>query len=139
VTAESGAAVVPIVEFRGRVECRLAAAPLGLRLSGRTAGRGGEMTHVDFRGPPPVEWPASLYDVKVEPGAPGTYRVVGAAQVLVVHAAGVHVHREIEAAFRAVVPQREAPLSKRLFWRIVLALAASDRGRQLLLALRGRG
>jgi len=126
-----------VAEFRGRVDCRIDAAPLGLSLSGRTAGDDG-VVHVAFRGPPPAEWPAALHDVRVERAAPGTFRVASAAQVLLVQAAGVHVHREIEAAFRAAVPQRQAPLSRRLFWRVVLALAASGAGRRLLLALRGR-
>jgi hypothetical protein len=128
-----------IVEFRGRVEARLdAAGPLGLWLSGRTADHGGELAQVAFRGPAPEGLPATFYDVRVERAGPSAFRIAGLAQSWLVPAAGVHVHREVAAAFRQAVPQREAPLRKRIFWRIVLSLAASDAGRTLLLALRGR-
>jgi hypothetical protein len=43
-------------------------------------------------------------------------------------------HRDVRAEVFAVVPQRRAPLSKRVFWRLVLVLA---RHPALLRLLRG--
>jgi len=46
-------------------------------------------------------------------------------------------HRDVRAEVFAVVPQRRAPLGKRLFWRIVLWLAKTGTGLRLLRRLRG--
>ena len=46
-------------------------------------------------------------------------------------------HRDVRAQVLAVVPQRRAPLSKRLFWRVVLFLAKYPAGLRLLRRLRG--
>jgi hypothetical protein len=46
-------------------------------------------------------------------------------------------HRDVRAAVFAVVPQRRAPLTKRLFWRFVLFLARFPAGLALLKNLRG--
>ena len=46
-------------------------------------------------------------------------------------------HRDVRAAVFAVVPQRRAPLAKRLFWRCVLFLARFPAGLELLKKLRG--
>jgi hypothetical protein len=46
-------------------------------------------------------------------------------------------HRDVRAAVFAAVPQRRAPLAKRLFWRLVLALARLPMGLRLLRRLRG--
>ena len=46
-------------------------------------------------------------------------------------------HRDVRAEVFAVVPQRRAPLGKRLFWRIVLWLAKTSAGLRLLRRLRG--
>jgi hypothetical protein len=44
--------------------------------------------------------------------------------VLPVDAArGDALHRDVRAEVFAVVPQRRAPLAKRVFWRVVLAIA----------------
>jgi hypothetical protein len=45
-------------------------------------------------------------------------------------------HRDVRAAVFAAVPQRRAPLGKRLFWRLVLALARVPGGVGLLRRLR---
>lgn len=52
-------------------------------------------------------------------------------------ARGDHRHRDARAAVFAVVPPREASLAKRLFWRLVLALAKSRAGLALLRKVRG--
>jgi hypothetical protein len=41
-------------------------------------------------------------------------------------------HQDVRAAVFAVVPQREAPAGKRLFWRLVLWLARFPAGLRLL-------
>jgi hypothetical protein len=41
-------------------------------------------------------------------------------------------HQDVRAAVFAVVPQREAPLGKRVFWRLVLWLARYPAGMALL-------
>ena len=46
-------------------------------------------------------------------------------------------HRDVSAEVFAAVPQRRAPLGKRAFWRIVLALARFPFGMKLLRRLRG--
>ena len=46
-------------------------------------------------------------------------------------------HRDARAAVFAVVPQRQAGAGKRVFWRVVLALARFPAGLRLLRRLRG--
>lgn len=46
-------------------------------------------------------------------------------------------HRDVRDQVFAVVPQRRAPLGKRVFWRLVLALARLPAGVRLLRRLRG--
>ena len=53
-------------------------------------------------------------------------------------ASGDARHQDVGAAVFAVVPQRRAPLGKRVFWQVVLFLASSRLGLKLLKKLRGR-
>lgn len=46
-------------------------------------------------------------------------------------------HRDVREQVFAVVPQRRAPLGKRMFWRLVLWLAGLPGGMRLLRKLRG--
>jgi len=46
-------------------------------------------------------------------------------------------HRDVRAAVFAAVPQQQAPLAKRLFWRAVLFIAQFPAGLRLLKRLRG--
>jgi hypothetical protein len=46
-------------------------------------------------------------------------------------------HRDVRAQVFAVVPQRQAGLAKRAFWRLVLAVARFPAGLNLLRRLRG--
>jgi hypothetical protein len=46
-------------------------------------------------------------------------------------------HEDVGAAVFAVVPQRRAPWSKRIFWRFVLFVAQYPLGLRLLKRLRG--
>jgi hypothetical protein len=64
------------------------------------------------------------------------YRIASAPREWILEASAIHLHREISTTFYRAVPPRAAPWSKRLFWRVVLGLAASSWGKRLLLALR---
>jgi hypothetical protein len=46
-------------------------------------------------------------------------------------------HRDVSAEVFAAVPQRRAPIGKRLFWHIVLFVARFPAGLRLLKRLRG--
>jgi hypothetical protein len=46
------------------------------------------------------------------------------------------VHRDIAVPFYRAIPPRRVPLVKRIFWRVVLALAATRTGLALLRRLR---
>jgi hypothetical protein len=50
----------------------------------------------------------------------------------------VHLHREVSATFYRAIEPRTVPWGKKLFWRIVLSMAASRFGKSLLLTLRRR-
>ena len=66
------------------------------------------------------------------------YRIVSPARDWVIEATSLHVHRDIGNIFYRAIPPRPAPLAKRFFWRLVLALAGSRAGKRLLLSLRRR-
>jgi hypothetical protein len=126
-----------IVMFRGGVSCRRDPnSPLGLTLIGNTADRIQEMASVAFAGTAPEGLPEVIEDAAVERLDAHRYRISSPPREWFVHAASVHVHHEIAATFYRVIKPRPAPWRRRVFWRIVLALAASAAGRRLLLALR---
>ena len=52
-------------------------------------------------------------------------------------ASGDARHRDVSAEVFAAVPQRRAPLGKRVFWRIILFVAQFPAGMRLLKRLRG--
>jgi hypothetical protein len=52
-------------------------------------------------------------------------------------ASGDARHRDVSAEVFAAVPQRRAPLGKRVFWRIILFVAQFPAGLRLLKRLRG--
>ena len=66
----------------------------------------------------------------------GRYRIVSGERAWLLSARAVHVSREVAIPFYRALPPRAVPLSKRLFWRTVLALAGSRAGLALLRALR---
>ena len=66
------------------------------------------------------------------------YRIAQPARSWEFEAASVHVHRDVGKAFYRAIPPRAVPLTKRLFWRAVLALAGSRAGKRLLASLRAR-
>lgn len=126
-----------IVAFRGGVSCRRDSnGPLGLTLLGWTSDHPDEKVSLAFSGRAPDTLPEVLEDATVDRVRMGTYRIVSASREWLVEARAVHLHREIATSFYRAIPPRTAPWSKRLFWRVVLGMAASEWGKRLLLTLR---
>ena len=127
-----------IVRFLGGVSCRPEDAPLGLTLIGRTSDRQDEIATLAFAGPAPAGLPEALEDATVEAVEPGQYRIRSGEREWRVAARSAHLHREVSTTFYQAIAPRVVPWKRRLFWRVLLAIAASPVGRQLLLALRRR-
>ena len=128
---------VSVATFRGGVSCRRDPnSPLGLTLVGRTTDQPDEMLSLAFSAAAPADLPEALEDPAVERSGVREYRISRPPREWVIHAAAVHLHREIATAFYRVIPPRAPPLSKRLFWKVVLALLATSVGERLLVALR---
>jgi len=125
-----------LATFRGRVTCTRAARVPGLTLSGTTAERAGELTSLAFSGAAPHDLPEVLQDAVVEEFAGGQYHISSAPHEWLINASAAHLHREIAAEFYRAIPPRPAPWTKRVFWKIVLTLAASRAGLAALRALR---
>jgi hypothetical protein len=121
------------------VSCRRdAASPLGLTLVGWTTDHPDEKVSLAFSGRAPDSLPEVLEDPTVDRIGEGQYRISSPPREWLVHATAIHLHRQIATLFYRAVPPRTAPLAKRVFWRLVLALAARPWGKRLLLALRRR-
>jgi len=123
-----------LAAFRGTVRCELSMQTQ--TLSGMSAASPGEETALTFSAAVPAECPATLEDAVVEHVEGAHYRIRSGTREWPVEAAAVHLHREIAARFYHAIPPRSAPWSKRLFWRAVLALAASRTGLAALKVLR---
>jgi hypothetical protein len=126
----------PLAALRGSVTCRRTAA--ALTLSGPAADSTADILIVTFIGPTAADLPGCLTDAAVLALDEERYRITSGPSNWIVAARSVHVHRDIGNAFYRAVPPRPAPLTKRLFWRVVLALAGTRAGKRLLLALRGK-
>jgi len=117
-----------VVRFSAEVECRRdESSPLGLTLVGRTAA--GDIAHLAFLCAAPAELPAQLPAATVECLGPQQYRISAEDRSWLISAARSYLHRDVSAQFRHAVPERQAPLMKRLFWRVVLGVAAHPLGR----------
>jgi hypothetical protein len=125
-----------IARFTGEVSCARGATPPQLTLTGRAGAHPAEPTTVSFATTQTVRVPARLMDADVERIAPGQYRIRAGGEEWLLVARGAEVHRDVGAAFYRALPPRPVPTAKRLFWRLVLALAASRAGLALLRALR---
>lgn len=125
-----------LATFRGPLSCRCAPDVPGLTLSGDTAEAPGEATALAFSAAAPAQFPDALDGARVEQLSSGRYRISSAAREWLIDAGAVHLHREIAADFYRAIPPRPVPWRKRLFWRVVLTLAASRAGLALLRALR---
>ena len=127
-----------VVTFCGPVECRFdGCGPLGLILSGRTSQRPNEVVHVAFAGAAPADFPRTLTSASVERLGAESFRIASGTSAWIVSARAAHVHREVAAAFYQALPMAPLRWTQRLFWRIVLVLAASTAGRRLLRSVRG--
>jgi hypothetical protein len=127
----------PVVRFRGGVSCRRdPSGPLGLTLVGWTSDHPDERVSLAFSGRPPEALPEVLEDPIVDRLDERRYRISSPPREWIVEATAIHLHREMAATFYRAIPPRAAPWSRRLLWRILLALAASAWGKKLLLALR---
>ncbi len=126
--------VVPgVVRFLGWISCRRdGEGPLGLILVGRTRDRPEETVQMAFACPAPVDLPEALEDAMVERFGPRQFRLASGDRSWALEGTA-HVHREVASIFYRALPPRPVPLRKRLFWRVMLALAASPAGRWLLL------
>jgi hypothetical protein len=125
-----------LASFRGRVSCQRAPGPLGLALAGVTAEHPQQRTTLEFAAPAPLEFPATLEDARVDELAAGRYRIARDGGDWLINARAVHLHREVASEFYRALPPRPVPPGKRLFWRLVLALAASRAGLSILRSLR---
>jgi hypothetical protein len=123
-----------LMRFSGVVECRISrAGPLGLTLLGRDRD---EPVQIAFVCTAPAAFPEQLESAVVMRDGPGTFRIVAGATDRRLEAAGVFAHRDVARVLERAVPPRPPSLARRIFWRAVLALAASPIGRSVLLARR---
>ena len=130
--------VETVVQFRGPVGCRRdGCGPLGLVMSGHTAQRPQELVHFYFAGAAPADLPETIDNATVARLGRESYRISSGARVWMVTARAVHLHREVAREFYQAVPSRPVRWTQRVFWRIVLALAATSAGRWMFGA-RGR-
>jgi hypothetical protein len=127
-----------IVRFRGGVSCRRDDGPLGLTLIGRTPERPDETATLAFVGTAPNGLPEALEDATVEQVDAGRYRIWSGRREWIFPARSAHLHREVSTPFYRAIEPRLVPWSKRLFWRLVLALASNSVGKRLLLVFRHR-
>jgi hypothetical protein len=128
----------PLARFLGHIECRFdGCGPLGLTLSGYTADRPQELVHLAFTGNAPADFPRILESPKVERLNSENYSITSGARHWTVSARAAHLHREVAAKFFEALPARPIRWTQRLFWRMVLALAATAAGRWLLRTVRG--
>jgi hypothetical protein len=127
-----------MVRFRGGVSCRRDDGPLGLTLIGRTTDRPDEIATLAFAAAAPPGLPEALEDATVEQVEAGRYRIRSDVREWIFSARSAHLHREVASTFYRAISPRLVPWKKRLFWRIVLTVAASRVGKTLLLTLRRR-
>ena len=124
-----------LATFCGVVRCRRAPTVPGLILSGSTA-EAEEPTALAFSAIAPADLPVTLEDAVVDHLGGAQYRIGAGQREWLIASPAVHLHREIATQFYRAIPPRPAPWTKRVFWRVVLSLAASRTGLALLRALR---
>jgi hypothetical protein len=126
----------PLAAFRGPVSCRRARN--ALTLTGAAADPAAGILIVTLTASAIPDVPESMAAASISALDGRHYRIACGSRDWTVAATAVHVHRDIGEAFYRAIPPRTAPLSKRLFWRVVLALAGTGAGKRLLLAIRRR-
>jgi hypothetical protein len=115
------------------IECRRAS-PSGtssLTLVGRSVD--GEWVHLTLQAVVPAGLPARIDVGSVERLADEHYRIVCSDREWLIDASRSFAHYDVSAPFYAALPPRRVPLAKRVFWRLVLAAAASRPGRRWLM------
>jgi hypothetical protein len=126
----------PLAAFHGPVSCRRTRN--ALTFIGAAADPGGGILIVTLTTSTIPDVPKSMEAGSISALDGQHYRVVSGARDWTFTATAAHVHRDIGEAFYRAIPPRAAPLAKRIFWRIVLALAGTQAGKRLLLAIRRR-
>lgn len=126
----------PLAVFRGPVICRRSRE--ALLLTGAAADPGGGVLIVTLTTNRVPGVPNSMAAASIRALGGQRYRIASGSQDWVVTATAVHVHRDIGEAFYRAIPPRAVPPAKRLFWRVVLALAGTRAGKRLLLSIRRR-
>ena len=124
-----------LATFRGVVHCRRAHTVPGLILSGSTA-EAEEPTALAFSAMAPADLPVTLEDAVVDHLGGAQYRIGAGQREWLIASPAVHLHRDIATQFYRAVPPRPAPRAKRVFWRVVLSLAATRAGLLVLKSLR---
>jgi hypothetical protein len=109
-----------------------------LTLIGAAAGCPAETLILTFLAPAPQDLPQTLSAPSVVELEGKCYRIASPPREWLLWAPAVYVHRDVGAAFYRAVPPRPVPLTKRILWWLVLALARRRTGRRVLMALRGR-
>ncbi len=125
------------VRFAGAVSCQRSPGAVKFTLSGISATAAAQPLTVAFTVAAPSGLPATLQDAVVEQRAPGMLRISSPSGEWPLLAHTMHVHRDVSAPFYRAIPPRPVPAGKRLFWRLVLMLAASGTGMAVLRRLRG--
>jgi hypothetical protein len=125
-----------LATFCGVVHCRHAHTVPGLILSGSTTEAPEEPTALAFSATVPADLPPTLQDAVVDHLGGADYRIGAGQREWLITSPAVHLHRDLAAQFYRAIPPRPAPWTKRMFWRVVLSLAASRAGLALLRALR---
>jgi hypothetical protein len=131
---DTDATVSLLAAFRGTVSCSRTGGALILR--GSAADSADDRLILTLISPSIADMPDTLTAVIVTTAGERRYRISSESRELIVEAASLHVHRDIGVAFRRAVPPRPVPLGKRLFWSLVLWLAGSRTGKQVLAFLR---
>lgn len=124
----------PLAAFRGSVTCRRDVG--GLTLTGCAADSADDILIVTFIAASVPDLPDALSAVAITVRDEGQYRIMSGTRDWLIEAMSVHIHRDIGREFYSAIPPRDVPLKKRLFWRVILALAGSRAGKRLLLSLR---
>ena len=124
-------------EFVGSVTC-VRSGGAALTLSGAARDAPAERLVLTFLGVTPGEMPATLAAARVTAVGGQVYRLESPPEHWVIRARALHLHRDVQTAFFQAIPPRRVPLSQRLFWRVLLRLAAHRSGLRLITALRGR-
>lgn len=126
-----------VVSFRGGVSCRRETGVRSLLLIGRTADHPDETVTLEFPGAAPEGLPEALEEVDVDRLAADRFRIAATGREWIITADSCHLHREVATVFYRAIPPRPVPWSRKLFWRLILAAAATTPGKWLLVRLRG--